>query len=64
MTKTIGKRYIERKYGCGLPAGLGNLSFSSREAIKAEQKRMIEKIRTKLKKGQEITKEDLDRQRH
>lgn len=55
------QRAIEQKFGIFLPAGMGNLSWATREQIKSDHKRRIERIREKMKKGEEITQEDLKR---
>jgi hypothetical protein len=57
----LSKRAIENRYGVAIPAGLGNLSYPNQAAIRSEHDRMIEKIRAKLKAGEEIVPEDLRR---
>lgn len=57
------KKYIEDKYNVALPAGLQNLSRCSVIAIKADQERMIERVRKILQAGGEPTEQDLSRER-
>ena len=52
---------IEQRFGIALPAGLKNLSTSTRLQIKADHKRVLDNIRMKLKAGQEIQAADLIR---
>lgn len=56
------RKYIEDKYSVALPAGLGNLSPSTAMIIRADQIRMIKRVRKILEAGGEPTAEDLRRE--
>ena len=55
------KKYIEDTYGVALPAGLSNLTPSVAMVIRADHKRMIERVRKILEAGGEPTELDLRR---
>ena len=59
--KPLSDRAIENRFQVWLPAGMKNLAWSTREQIKSDHKRRIQKIREKLEAGEPITERDLRR---
>jgi hypothetical protein len=53
-------RALEDRFHIALPAGMSNLSWSTREQIKAQHKRRLQRIREVLKAGKTVGPKELE----
>ena len=53
-------RALEERFHIALAKGLNNLSWSTREQIKAQHKRRLQRIREAIKAGRPVTHKELE----